>query len=218
MTEGQNLQTRETMNRRPLATRDKRWAQNAARLLTRTSITPNQISMLGIVFSAIGGALFLVASENPWVLLVAALSIQLRLICNLLDGMVAVEGHRGSSDGPLYNEVPDRIEDSLFIIGMGYAADLLWLGFVAALFAMSTAYIRVLGGSFGFAQDFRGPMAKQHRMAAMTIGCIAAFVESLFGATHYCLVLTLIVVAAGALVTAIRRTLAIASLLANKQP
>jgi hypothetical protein len=43
-----------------------------------------------------------------------------------------------------------------------------------------TAYIRVLGGTLGLAQDFRGPMAKQHRMATLTVGCLLAIGEFYF--------------------------------------
>jgi phosphatidylglycerophosphate synthase len=213
----EDMATDEPMNRRPLASRDRRWAVLTARLLLRTSITPNQISVLGIVFSAIGAWAIVVAPSAPWGFLVGALSIQLRLLCNMLDGMVAVEGQRASSDGPLYNEIPDRIEDTLFVVAVGYAADMSWLGFVAALFAMFTAYIRVLGGSLGFAQDFRGPMAKQHRMAALTLACLAAFVEGSIGSTHYCLQFTLAIVAVGAAMTAARRILAISSQLGARQ-
>jgi hypothetical protein len=35
--------------RRPLATRDQRWAQNSARWLGKMNITPNQISLASIV-------------------------------------------------------------------------------------------------------------------------------------------------------------------------
>ncbi len=79
--------------------------------------------------------------------------------------MVAIEGGKKSKVGVLYNEVPDRVADSLFIVALGYAIGTPWLGWLAALAAAVTAYIRVLGGTFGLAQDFRGPMAKQHRMA-----------------------------------------------------
>jgi phosphatidylglycerophosphate synthase len=202
--------------RRPLTSRDKSWAVAAARLLLQTPITPDQISLLGIAFSCVGAWALL--WETRWGLLVAALSIQLRLLCNMLDGMVALEGGRAAPDGPLFNEVPDRIEDTLLIVAFGYAAGLGWFGFAAALLAMFTAYIRLLGASFGFPQDFRGPMAKQHRMAALTLGCAAAFIESLVGPTHGCLEITLIVVAAGALVTAARRILAISAQLRARKP
>jgi phosphatidylglycerophosphate synthase len=211
------MKAEQRVNRRPLASRDRRWAALAARWLLRTPVTPNQISVFGIGVSAIG-AWAIAMWTAPAGFLVGAVAIQLRLLCNMLDGMVAVEGQRASSDGPLYNEIPDRIEDTLFLVACGYAARLFWLGFVAALVAMFTAYIRVLGGSFGLPQDFRGPMAKQHRMAALTLGCLAALVESSIGPTHYCLQLTLVVVAAGSLWTAVRRTLLISSQLASRQP
>jgi hypothetical protein len=37
---------------------------------------------------------------------------------------------------------------------------------------MGTAYVRALGGAIGLAQDFCGPMAKQHRMALLTLGAV----------------------------------------------
>ena len=112
---------------------------------------------------------------QPWNLLACAAGIQLRLLCNLLDGMVAVEGGRKSKVGVLYNEVPDRVADSLFLVALGYAIAIPWLGWLGALAAAVTAYIRVLGGTFGLAQDFRGPLAKQHRMAVMTrVACSAS--------------------------------------------
>ena len=52
--------------------------------------------------------------------IVAGLCIQARLICNLLDGLVAVEHGRGGPCGPLWNELPDRLADALFLIAAGY--------------------------------------------------------------------------------------------------
>jgi phosphatidylglycerophosphate synthase len=205
-------------DRRPLASRNTSWAALATRLLLRTPVTANQISLLGIAFSALAGWALVVAPHRPWAFLVAAVAIQLRLVCNLLDGMVAVEGRRSSYNGPLFNEVPDRIEDSIIIIAFGYAAGLDWLGYLTALLAIFTAYIRALGGALGFGQDFRGPMAKQQRMAALTLGCAGAFAEALIASTHYVLQVTLIAVAAGAVWTAGRRLAAISSQLKARQP
>ena len=50
--------------------------------------------------------------------------MQLRLLCNMLDGMVAVEGGKGSRTGEIYNEVPDRIADPLLLVPAGYAIGL----------------------------------------------------------------------------------------------
>jgi len=45
------------LNRRPIAARNTGWAQKLASALTRTAITPNQISMLSVLFAGIGAAL-----------------------------------------------------------------------------------------------------------------------------------------------------------------
>jgi phosphatidylglycerophosphate synthase len=179
------MKQEQRFNRRPSASRDRRWATLAARWVSRTPVTPNQISIFGVGVSAIG-TLAIATWKAPASFLIGAIAIQLRLLCNMLDGMVAVEGRRASTDGPLYNEIPDRIEDTLFLVAYGCAARLLWLGFVAAILAMFTACIRVLGGSLRLPQDFRGPMAKQHRMATLTLGCLAALVESSIGLTIPC--------------------------------
>ena len=125
---------------------------------------------------ALAGAVALVRA-SPMMLLVAAVCVQLRLLCNLLDGMVAIEGGKQSAVGALYNEFPDRIADSLLLVALGYAAGVPWLGWLAALLAALTAYVRATGGALGFAQDFRGPMAKPQRMAVLTIACVVGAAE-----------------------------------------
>jgi phosphatidylglycerophosphate synthase len=204
-------------SRRPLASRSSGLAQKAVSLLLKTGVTPNQISLASIVVSAIGAAALLAAPARPSLFLLVAACVQLRLLCNLLDGMVAVEGGRGTPVGALYNEIPDRIADSLLLVAWGYACGLGWLGWLAALAAACTAYIRTLGGSLGLKQDFRGPMAKQHRMALLTFSCVAAFGEAFLSRELLMLSVGLGVAAAGGIITCAARTIAIARAL-KKSP
>lgn len=195
-------------DRRPIAARASGWAVKLSAALARSSITPNQISVLSIFFAALG-AMMLVWSPNLAGLLLCAVCIQLRLVCNLLDGMVAMEGGKQTATGVLFNEFPDRVADSLLIVGLGYAAGAPWLGWMGALLAALTAYVRVFGGSLGLAQDFRGPMAKQHRMAVMTAACLLAIAEQLTLGSQYSLIVGSSVIAAGSLLTCVTRTRAI---------
>lgn len=196
-------------NRRPLASRQNRWlAGFAAWLAKKPFPTPNQISCLSMLFALLGSAV-LFFSQSIFALLFCALMIQLRLLCNLFDGMVAVEGGKKTANGAIFNEFPDRVADSLFLIALGYAAQVSWLGWLAALLAALTAYIRVFGGSLGLAQRFQGPMAKQQRMAVMTIGCLAAAVERYWLESQYLLLVSLIVITLGTAYTCYVRTMAI---------
>jgi phosphatidylglycerophosphate synthase len=198
-----------SLDRRPLASRSTGWARFLAAHLARSSITPNQISVLSMVAAAFGGAL-MATGASWWSWIAAAACVQLRLLCNLLDGMVAIEGGKASATGVLYNELPDRVSDCLLLAPMGYAAGWPWLGWLAALLAALTAYIRVFGGALGQKQDFSGIMAKQRRMAALTIGLLAQAIEMPAFGTTYALRVAGGVIAAGSFLTCLSRTRAIA--------
>ncbi|WP_446231502.1 CDP-alcohol phosphatidyltransferase family protein [Pasteurella testudinis] len=203
-------------NRRPLAVRNSRWAQAfAKKLAQRNTPTPNQISLLSIVFALLG-AVLLAFLPNTFDLILTALLIQLRLLCNLFDGMVAVEGGKKTANGALYNEIPDRVADSVLILALGFAVGLAWLGWLGALLAAITAYIRVLGGSLGLEQRFSGPMAKQQRMALLTAACLFGAFEWLQWQSQYALFLALLTIVLGSLLTCVLRTRQISTELAQQ--
>ena len=194
-------------DRRPIAARDSAWAKSVTGALVRTSITPNQISCVSVLFALLGSAALL-TMVDPFGKLLCAACIVLRLLCNMFDGMVAVEGGKGTPAGALFNEIPDRLADSLFLVALGYAAMLPWLGWLCALLAALTAYVRVLGGSLGLAQDFRGPMAKPHRMWLLVATLLLAATVPRW--SHALLLGGASLIAAGSALTCITRGRAIA--------
>ncbi len=212
------MEQNEEANRRPLAVRNLSLTKRIAVWICDKNITPNQISLLSIVFAALAllfGALYFNYSSTIWLLLFPV-AIQMRLLCNLFDGMVAVEGGKQSAAGELFNDAPDRLADLLIILGAGfialnpYAIHLAWLTAVLAVF---TAYIRVLGVSMGCAADFRGPMAKQHRMALLTFTSLIMFFDQFFSFIKLESVnlmdIALVIMALGCVVTCWRRLIQI---------
>ncbi|QDU51798.1 CDP-alcohol phosphatidyltransferase family protein [Gimesia panareensis] len=197
--------------RRPLKIRDVKIVNTFARYLSGKQITPNQISVTSILFAALAAVCFFCFAcyGHWWLLILAGLMIQCRLLCNLFDGMVAVEGGKKTNSGELFNDIPDRIADPLILVAAGYAIHVVSfgaeLGWCAGLLAVMTAYIRTLSASIGAPVDFKGPMAKQHRMAVLTIACVLTAVEILVQGTDYALLAALIVIVLGAVVTCIRR-------------
>lgn len=198
----------QTGNRRPLSSRDSGWAQGIARKLAATRITPNQISVAGMVAALVAGAGFWAAGfDGPrWLfLLIGALGCQIRLLCNLFDGMVAIEAKRAAPDGGFWNEFPDRVSDLLILLGVGLGLGLPAVGWAAAGFAFLTAYVRELGVNCGAGADFAGPMAKQHRMAVITAAALLSLAEPLWDGRGNVLTVALWVVAVGGAATVLRR-------------
>jgi phosphatidylglycerophosphate synthase len=203
-----------TAGRRPLRSRQSRWLAALARRLTQRGVTPNQISVASVAFAGAAGSCLLVAATaapapRALLLLAAAAAIQARLLCNLMDGMVAVEGGRRTPSGEVFNDMPDRVADALILVGAGYSIAATWgpaLGWAAALLAVFIAYIRMLGAACGVGHDFSGPMAKQQRMALLTVACAFSSAEIAWGGHGQVMAAGLVLLIAGSIVTAVRRT------------
>lgn len=193
-----------TASRRPLSSRNAGWARALAAALAKARVSPDAISAASIAFAAGAAAalLWLPAPAGP---LLCALGVQLRLLCNLLDGLVAVEGGLGGPTGPLWNELPDRVADSLLIIALGHAAGEPTLGWAGALLAALTAYVRATGGALGFAQDFSGVQSKPRRMFVLTVACAVAAVAAWWPPAIAALPIAAWVIAAGSAVTCATR-------------
>jgi phosphatidylglycerophosphate synthase len=206
------------LDRRPLASRDTRWANALAGFLARRGASPNGISVAGLVVGLLAGAAFFATSVTdgrPYRLcwLAGAACVQLRLLANLLDGMVAVASGKTSKLGELFNEFPDRLSDAAALIGLGYAAGgLSELGYLATVGALLTAYVRALGKAAGTANVFAGPMAKPHRMFLVTVTAVAcAALPAEWTTGYHVPAWALGVVAAGTVVTVVRRLARIAA-------
>jgi phosphatidylglycerophosphate synthase len=172
------------MDRRPLASRGTKWAQLCAKFLAQLNISPNTISVLSIGFSLLSILFYLKAKDARVFLFFAALSIQLRLLCNLMDGMVAIEFNKKSIFGNLYNDIPDRFADVFIIMGAGLYSyhnessffNGVTLAWINAILAVFTAYVRVLGVSVGTPMFFSGLMSKPKRMAILTGATLLALI------------------------------------------
>ena len=218
----------EAANRRPLKSRSAGWATALAKALADADADPNLISAASVAFAALGGALLVWAGASQFaplragLFLGAAIAIQLRLLCNLLDGMVAVEHGRGSPSGPIWNELPDRLADLILLAAAGYAVASSGVrfgaaaGWLCAALAILTAYVREFGRGLGFPADFSGPMAKPHRMAALTIACAVSALEPLWGWRGIALMIGLVIISLGAALTVARRTGTLARRLAAR--
>jgi phosphatidylglycerophosphate synthase len=188
-------------------------------------VKPNWISFASIAFAGGACAATLCAVKHggtgKLILYAAALlMVQLRLLCNLFDGMVAVEGGHRTKSGEVFNDLPDRIADPLILVSAGYAAPLCAfgaeLGWCAGLLAVMTAYVRTLGGACGLKQSFAGPMAKQHRMAVISGAFVLASIATPWGYDPWFFEIALIAIVLGELATVWRRTAAIVSALERR--
>ncbi|KAB1643419.1 CDP-alcohol phosphatidyltransferase family protein [Gulosibacter chungangensis] len=234
------------LTRRNIPQRSTGWAKRSADALYAAKLTPNSISVISVLFALVGAVAlalsgiafptsltaqaitdgptgpdqfspwFSLAGARWWLLLIAAVCIPMRLLCNMLDGMLAVEKGMQSATGDLFNELPDRIADVLLLVGAGIAAIGIWrfggidwgitLGWLAAVLAVLTAYVRTLGAANGVGNFFGGPMAKPPRMWILTAASLIAMAEPALALPRGTVItIALAVISVGALITVIVR-------------
>src|SRR5216117_1078093 len=202
-------------DRRPIATRNRKWAQAATAWLAARDVSPNAISIAGMFACIVGGIALGASSVADYRVLwiIAALGAQLRLTANMLDGMVALASGRASKVGELYNEIPDRVSDAAVFIGAGFAwGGNIALGYIATILAVFTAYVRAAGKIAGAPTEFCGPMAKQHRMLVITLICLYSAITprswqmiTFNGSQIGLMTLGLVVIVVGCVITVFRR-------------
>lgn len=134
------------------------------RLLSRTGITPNQVTLAAMGLSLAYGAALASAPRMTELWFALPLFMLLRMAMNAIDGMLAAATSNKTALGALLNEVCDQVSDAAlylpFALAAGAAAPLVVLVVVAALLA---EFAGILGPTIGATRRVDGPMGKSDR-------------------------------------------------------
>ncbi|HUO51794.1 MAG TPA: hypothetical protein VMT93_04685 [Gemmatimonadaceae bacterium] len=199
--------------RRILTARETWWAVGLTRTLQRWGVRPLVMALLAALFAMLAGIAFynVPYSGRPEVWWAAgALGIQIRLLFELLGGMLMVTGMARSRLDAFFAEGLATFSDAVVLVGVGYSVDIFLpggadLGWCAALLAVFCEYVRVIGGSLGLPQLFTGPFGRQPRMYVITFGAIAAGVQNAIFRPGWAMVPALLIVVIGTAWTISRR-------------
>ena len=139
-----------------------------------------------MVAAAFAAACFWQAGEHPWLLLIGPAFCYLRLWCNMLDGMVAMAARMASARGEILNDLPDRVSDVLIFVGVAHSGLCSpFSAYWAAIFAVFTAYVGMLGQAVGAKREFGGIMSKPWRMVVLHLGAWSLFGLVRFGGESF---------------------------------
>jgi hypothetical protein len=131
----------------------RNWVHNLGRFLAHHNVTPNDISLLGVMFAATAGAAFYFslqpnALDRTLLLLLAAAAIQFRRLTGRLHTIVSRESVQPRPHA-IFNDLPNRIAEVLIIVPAGYAVQNLPFGlelaWSAAFLGLFSAYVSQMG-------------------------------------------------------------------------
>ena len=139
------------------------------------SVHPNTITWASLVF-AVAAALCLYRADLGWVLLLTPLFIMLRITCNLLDGMVAIERNMTSLQGEALQDTVDRLADSSVVLGAAFSpiGDL-HLGIVAISLMLISSYVGIQKKAVGGSREYGGMLGKGDRYILISIASVGRY-------------------------------------------
>lgn len=173
-----------------------------ARWLVQHRVPADLVTLAGIPIGALGGSALALAASAPLVLLVVPVVAAIRLGLNLLDGMVARETDTSHAMGEMWNELGDRIADTLFIGGLAFHPGVgPWPALMAVVAALLASYAGVTARAAGGRRQYGGIMSKPGRMGTLAL----AAVLSLASGSDTWLVVAAWIIAAGSGATLVQR-------------
>ena len=166
----------EPASRRPISDVFRKTAHLSVRLCVYCGNHPDAVSYASVVASAGAAVCFWQAGSYPWLLLVAPLVCYVRLWLNMLDGMVALASGKASRRGEILNDLPDRVSDVLIFVGVSHSGLCNpFAAYWAAILALLTAYVGILGQAVGVQREYSGVMSKPWRMVMLHAGAWTTF-------------------------------------------
>jgi CDP-diacylglycerol--glycerol-3-phosphate 3-phosphatidyltransferase len=157
----------------------QRLLQPLLQLCARLGITPNQVTILALLLSILGGITVWNASLHPYLLLSIPVILLVRMALNALDGMLARTYQQSTPLGEILNEVGDIISDTAlylpFIVIVQNSSQSVLLICLFVLLGTLSEFCGVLAKSMIGIRRYDGPMGKSDR----------AFVISLYALSLY---------------------------------
>ena len=138
-------------------------------MLEHSLITPNQISLLGLIIALLAGFSFY-TGESGYV--GGIVLISLSGILDLLDGELARRRGEDSNKGDLIDHVFDRYSDIAIIGGLAAGVGQYLVGFIAVTGVLMTSYVGTQIQAGGFSRDYTGLIVRADRFVLIILAVL----------------------------------------------
>ena len=147
-----------------------------AKVAHNLGLTPNIISVVGLLLSVSSGAVYALALNRSWLLLLAIFFLLASGFCDVLDGIIARNHNQATIFGGFFDSLLDRYADAVVFSGiiLGGLCDVYW-GLAALFGAMLVSYSRARAEAAGVKMESVGLAERAERMLILTVASLAAF-------------------------------------------
>jgi archaetidylinositol phosphate synthase len=141
----------------------------------RIGLTPNTVSVIGIVLSLFSAVAYALALGQPLLLLVATVLLLASGFCDMLDGILARNYNQATVFGGFFDSVLDRYADAAVFAGViiGGLCNPAW-GLVALAGALLVSYGRARAEAAGIKMESVGLAERAERMLILAVVSLIA--------------------------------------------
>lgn len=143
------------------------------RWLARIGITANQITLLAMFISFVGGALIAIFPEKRILLLMIPVVLFIRMALNAIDGMLAREHNMKTALGAILNELGDVLSDVALYLPLALIAGThsVWL-ILVVIMSLVSEMAGMVAVQIGAQRRYDGPMGKSDRAFVFGVSCL----------------------------------------------
>jgi CDP-diacylglycerol--glycerol-3-phosphate 3-phosphatidyltransferase len=142
----------------------------SASALARMKLTPNNVSLLSLIFATLAGVSYYYSFNNQLFLFAALVLVILNSFTDAVDGVMARKMNLQSDLGDFLDHVIDRYADTFIICGIFFAGYANWMiGVCAITGVLITSYMGTQGQAVGGKRHYGGIMGRADRLALIII-------------------------------------------------
>lgn len=147
-----------------------------ARFAHRLGLTPNTISIAGILLSILAAVAYAFGKEEPLLLIAAVVLLLASGFCDTLDGVIARTYGQATVFGGYLDSLLDRYADAIIYaaIILGGLCDVSW-GLAALAGSLLVSYSRARAEAAGIKMESVGIAERAERMLILAAASLAAY-------------------------------------------
>jgi len=160
-----------------LKQRVQSWLGSTAALFHRLGLTPNHVSVLGIVLALFSAVCYWQWKLNPILLVVAPLLMLVSGLFDALDGAIARIYEEATTFGGFFDSVLDRYADAVILSGiiLGGLTELHW-GLITLMGSLLVSYARARAEAAGVKMESVGLAERAERIVIVVVASFVSYV------------------------------------------
>lgn len=149
---------------------------STANLLHNLGLTPNHVSILGILFSLIAAVVYSQWQLNRAFLILAPVLMLISGLLDALDGVIARIHQKATTFGAFFDSMLDRYSDAIVLCGIiaGGLTNLTW-GLAALVGSMLVSYARARAEAAGVKMESVGLAERAERIVLIGFASIISY-------------------------------------------